>query len=172
MIDQFKGDYRWLSNFWMEPLCLISAFGMLASTVEHAYQAAKCELESERYTILNCESPGAAKRMGRHVQLRADWEYMKKIVMYTLLRRKFATRNLRQKLLETGDTLLVEGNRWGDRYWGAEKVSTAKLKETPRYEVWPPESKLEEHDELWCGSNNLGMLLMDVRNDLKLLRGL
>lgn len=44
---------------------------------------------------------------------------MKLDVMEACVRDKF-TRNadLRRRLLETGDAELVEGNTWGDRFWG------------------------------------------------------
>ncbi len=60
-------------------------------------------------------SPSRVARGG----LRAEWESMKLDVMEACVRDKF-TRNadLRRRLLETGDAELVEGNTWGDRFWG------------------------------------------------------
>ena len=39
--------------------------------------------------------------------------------MYSLVWEKFSTHeHLRNLLLETGDQELIEGNTWGDTYWG------------------------------------------------------
>jgi N-glycosidase YbiA len=61
-------------------------------------------------------------------------------VMRGLLRQKFSSGELYEKLLATGDALLVEGNSWGDRYWGQVQGT---------------------------GENHLGKLLMQVRKELK-----
>ena len=61
--------------------------------------------------------------------------------MLNVVRAKFDQHpDLAQKLLETGDEELVEGNTWGDRYWG---VCGGK------------------------GKNMLGKILMRVREELR-----
>jgi len=61
--------------------------------------------------------------------------------METLLREKFSKDpELRAKLLNTGTSKLVEGNTWGDRFWGVCRGQ---------------------------GENNLGRLLMKVREELR-----
>ena len=87
-----------------------------------------------------CRPPGKAKRLGRKVTLRPDWEQIKTYTMLLLLRIKFSDENLATKLLETGEQKLIEGNSWGDCFWGV------------------------------CdgvGENHLGKLLMQVREELK-----
>lgn len=131
MIDSFSGEYRFLSNFYADP------HGGLS--VEHYYQARKTEDIEEADAILNANTPGEAKRLGRKATLRPDWDDIKDDVMLILLWRKFCHEPLRTRLLETGDQELIEGNTWGDTYWG---VCNGK------------------------GKNMLGKLLMKVRDEL------
>lgn len=94
---------------------------------------------NKRRAIANASTPGLAKKMGRSVSLRPDWEDIKDDVMLEGLYRKFADDELAEWLLDTGDEELIEGNWWGDRYWGV------------------------------CngvGQNKLGKLLMKVREEL------
>lgn len=92
--------------------------------------------------IASAATPGAAKYAGRRVALRADWEIVKTDVMLALIRIKFTTHpNLGAMLLETGEAMLFEGNKWNDRVWGVD----ARTGE---------------------GENRLGRLLMQVRDEL------
>lgn len=113
---EFRGPTRWLSNFDRTP---VRFDGVEYKTAEHAYQAQKTMVEDERRRIRECNTPAEAKRMGRTVTLRPDWEKVKLAVMESVVYHKFAhNTDLRDKLLETGGAELVEGNNWGDRYWG------------------------------------------------------
>src|SRR4051812_3493915 len=114
-IERFSGDYRFLSNFYPAKVDLD---GVSFSSVEHAYQAAKTLDLGERRKVRNCVTAGEAKKMGQNVQLRPNWDGLKLQVMLDLLRQKFAKPPLREELLATGEAELVEGNTWGDRYWG------------------------------------------------------
>lgn len=136
-VTEFQGNYRFLSNFWK---CPIEYEGVLYPTVEHAYQAAKTTIPGERKTIREAVSPGVAKKLGRKVTLRANWEQVKLSTMLDLLRLKFADPYLRAKLLNTLTAELIEGNYWGDRYWG---VCDGR------------------------GENHLGRLLMQVRDEVR-----
>ena len=115
MIDAFQEEYRFLSNFYKSPLVFE---GETYPTVEHAFQAAKTDDAEERATIRANANPVIAKRKGRKVTLRADWEEVKRDVMRTILRIKFADAELAAKLTATGTEELIEGNFWHDRYWG------------------------------------------------------
>lgn len=137
IIHEFQGFYRWLSNFWKVP---VEMDGMIYPSVEHAYQAAKTFDQSARLSIQALYKPGDAKRAGRRVTLRTDWEKVKLDVMLALLRNKFLDKNLREKLLATGDSMLIEGNTWGDTFWGMCGDS---------------------------GENHLGRLLMQVRDEIR-----
>ena len=148
MIDCFDGHWAFLSNFyWIE----IEFEGITYPTNEHFFQAMKTLDVNERRAIANCRTPGQAKRMGRRVALRPDWEDIKESVMLEGLCLKFADEQLADWLLETGDEELVEGTTWHDNEWG--NCSCPKC----------------AHIE---GKNKLGRLLMQVRDMIKEERGL
>lgn len=137
MINSFSGEHRWLSNFW--PAEVIYA-GERYPTVEHAYVAAKTLNPIQRVSVLECETPGEAKRLGRSFDLRPCWDDIKKDIMRNLLIQKFMNNTeFADKLLATGDQPIIEGNVWGDTYWGVCEGE---------------------------GSNILGKLIMEIRQML------
>lgn len=144
-ISQFSGEYRFLSNFYPSPIPLGSdglAVDAIAPTVEHAFQASKTLVEDEMAWVLAAGSPGEAKRRGRRVTLRPQWDRDRVAVMRDLLRVKFAPGSeLAERLKATLPRTLVEGNSWGDRFWGVDGGR---------------------------GENQLGLLLMEIRADLVL----
>lgn len=115
-IDTFSGDYGFLSNFYP---CEIVFEGRLYKSVEHAYQAAKTLDEQERKGIRGARYAFEAKRLGKTVTLRPDWEDVKLSIMEDLIEQKFANDlRLSIKLDQTYPAELIEGNWWGDTYWG------------------------------------------------------
>lgn len=109
---QFRGKYAFLSNFYEAP---ITVEGLRFRCVEAAFQAAKCPSRAKEFENLNGSE---AKRLGRRVALRPDWEESKLEVMYQLLAAKFAQHpELAEKLKATSEPI-VEDNTWGDTYWG------------------------------------------------------
>jgi ribA/ribD-fused uncharacterized protein len=139
-IESFAGPYRFLSNFYILDHPVVCSHRLNYSTVESAFQASKCLDYRSRCEMVKLP-PAKAKVAGRRLPLREDWEEIKRAVMADLLLQKFINNSdLRMLLLKTGDADLVEGNHWGDTYWG---VCNGK------------------------GENHLGRLLMAVR---KLLR--
>lgn len=114
-INSFKDEYGFLSSFYP---CMIQYEGQWYPSVEHAYQAAKTLVESEQRKIANAATPGQAKRLGQKVTLRDDWEEIKIDIMRHLVHVKFADQDLAKQLDATGDAQLVEGNYWGDTFWG------------------------------------------------------
>lgn len=142
-ITQFRGPNRFLSNFWAAK---VELDGVVYPSVEHAYQAAKTldNGPNGRLWIRSMDTAGKAKRAGKRLTLRPDWDSVKLVLMKDLLRQKFSNNALAALLLATGSEELIEGNDWGDRYWGAE---------------W----RFGE----WVGENHLGKLLMKVREELK-----
>jgi hypothetical protein len=135
-IDKFDGDFGFLSNFWPSKVTLD---GVEFDNVEAAFQAAKTHDLTEREKIRSASTPGKAKKLGRKVSLREDWNDIRISVMRDLLQQKFNNKELRKLLIDTGSAALVEGNTWNDKFWG----------------VCDGE-----------GENNLGKLLMDIRNAL------
>lgn len=113
-IAEFQGEYRWLSNFWPTQVRLE---GVFYPSVEHAYQAAKTH-PSQRAVFRTCTA-GQAKRLGRAVQMRPDWEQLKVPTMRSLIEDKFSPGSeLGTRLVATGRRTLIEGNHWGDVFWG------------------------------------------------------
>lgn len=115
LIDEFRGDYSFLSNLY---LAAVVFEGERYPSAEHAYQAAKSTKLEDRRSIQRLSSPSQAKHQGRRLKLRPDWHDVKIDVMRTILRSKFQSAPLRRMLLETGDAKLIEGNSHGDRFWG------------------------------------------------------
>jgi len=142
MISSFRGEHAFLSNMYASP---IICEGETYLTVENAFQAAKTLDLSERKELFSSSSPYSAKQQGRKVQLRRDWEQVKLPIMKQLIFRKFHSNpSLIEKLLTTKDATLIEGNTWGDTFWG---MDTRK-----------------------GGENHLGIILMDVRDMLESCR--
>ena len=116
VIDSFSGENYFLSNFYPSPLTL---WGIDFPTGEHAFQAGKSEYRKEMLKIAQAPTPGAAKGMGRRVTLQPYWnECARYEVMKQVLRAKFSDPYLMERLMSTGDAILIEGNTWGDRTWG------------------------------------------------------
>lgn len=136
-IDSFQGEYRWLSNFWP---CHVYLDEHCYTSVEAAYVAAKTLNPVLRQRVREMTDVRAVKRFGRVILLRSDWEQIKLPVMLYLLRQKFTVDSeLGNKLIATGSLELIEGNAWGDTFWGTCRG---------------------------MGQNNLGKLLMKVRNEI------
>lgn len=136
MIASFSGPHRFLSNFWP---CLVALDDEVYASVEHAYVAAKVTDPIVRALVRECATAGQVKRLGRKLPLRSDWEAVKLSVMEDLVRQKFTDSQLREWLLATGEQELIEGNTWGDTFWGVCKG---------------------------VGQNHLGRILMKVRAEL------
>ena len=143
MINQFDDKYFFLSNFSKSKLVYD---GISYPTVEHAFQAMKTMDIEERKEIASLPTPGAAKRAGRRVVLRGDWEDVKDGIMYKILKEKVKDPVLKQKLLDTDNEYLEEGTTWHDNYWG--NCYCAKCKHIQ-------------------GKNVLGKTLMKIRDELK-----
>ncbi len=106
------------SNFYHAPMMIGNEWW---GTVEHFYQAMKTTDSGLRDEIRLLPSPGAAKRAGRSLLIRDDWEQIKLTVMRLALSRKFALGNeCGLWLLASAPAMLVEGNTWGDRFWGVD----------------------------------------------------
>lgn len=116
MIDSFRGTYAFLSNF--HP-ATVEFEGLVYPSVEHAFQAAKSLDPAQRRMVQAARTAKDAKRMGRALTLRSDWEDVKVGVMCTCVASKFSLDpTLAQALIRTAPHSLVEGNTWGDTFWG------------------------------------------------------
>lgn len=124
-ITKFIGKHRFLSNFYSSkitcsyPPVIGGGDEYVFETVEHAYQSAKAADQGAARAIRETSTPGDAKRMGRRIRVREEWDGIKLEVMEYFLKLKFAPESeLARMLLATGDAYLAEGNEWGDTYWG------------------------------------------------------
>ena len=145
MIKDFTEKYFFLSNFYN---CYLTYEGIIYCSTEAAFQAAKTLDINERKRIAKL-GPSDAKKVGRKVVLRSDWEDVKDKVMYDVCLAKFTQNDslrLRERLLATGDEELIEGKTWHDNCWG--NCSCDKCKNT-------------------IGENRLGKILMKIREELK-----
>ena len=147
IISNFVGKYYFLSNFSKSPF---EYEGHTYPTVEHAYQERKTLCPFRREMIRNAKTAFECARLGRSKDtvLREGWlEGMKGDVMRQLVHAKFLQNpKLAQKLLDTGDALLIEGNYWHDNYFGVCTCQDCHENEQPQ--------------------NILGKILMDVRKSL------
>lgn len=135
-ITSFSGKYRFLSNFYPSP---IQIGEVIFSTAEHYYQAMKCESTDDFNRIAFCATPGQAKKLGQTVKLKKNWNDMRVDVMRCVLHEKFTQNpDLYQLLQSTKGYELIEGNTWGDKFFGQCPVGT--------------------------GLNHLGVLLMELRD--------
>lgn len=141
VIAGFFGPFRFLSNFYIlrNGVCFEE---MYFPSVEHAYQAAKWpkELRDQFVDV----TAGKSKKLGKlapNFNARR-WNKIKYSVMEELIRQKFLNDSkLKEMLLMTVGCYLEERNSWGDKDWGTDVNGE--------------------------GENNLGKILMRVRDILK-----
>lgn len=148
MINEFLKGYFFLSNFYPHhaPIADIDYPDIEYPTVEHAFQASKTANRSDRMRFAELGTPSEAKFVGRHLELRSDWEDVKRDMMYFYVKEKFEDPKMKERLLATGDEYLEEGNDWHDNIWGNCHCKRCADKE---------------------GLNWLGEILMEVREELK-----
>ena len=84
-ISSFRGDFSFLSNFYNVP---IEYGGIKYQNNEAAFQAQKCADTKDKERFSNI-SGAEAKRLGRRVSLREDWEKVKVSVMTDIVHEKF-----------------------------------------------------------------------------------
>ena len=128
---------NWFSNFAESPFELND---IRWRSVENYYQAMKTLDVSIRQRIAYM-TPAQAKKAGRNLLIRPDWENIKYDVMITALRAKFSNEDWTKKLLATENEVLIEWNNWNDKIWGV------SIKDN-------------------LGENKLGKALMKIREEL------
>ena len=140
IIDNFRGEYSFLSNFYGTSVIYNNH---TYKSSEHAFAACKATNEKDRAYISDANTPTEAKHRGREITCRPDWDEVKITEMGMILYCKFSQNKwLQDKLCATDDAILIEGNWWKDYFWGMVKDAQGA----------------------WCGENYLGRLLMAVRN--------
>ena len=152
IIPEFKGEYAFLSNFYRKPIKFSTRGGPKSfPTAEHAFQASKYKAmggdlsDHEDYVtkVMKATTPTTARTIGKSAPglIIDTWDQMKIPVMREILMEKFAGNEMRDLLLATESAMLVEGNTWGDQFWG----------------------RCDKK-----GYNMLGVLLMEVRGYLRI----
>ena len=135
-INQFTGDYEFLSNFYNAPIFFN---GLSFQNAEAAFEAQRTDDINARKRFCRL-SGNKAKALGRRVEERDNWNYEKEDIMRKIVHEKFKThKELAQKLIATGDEELINVNTWRDSYWGISNGS---------------------------GKNKLGRILMEIRDEL------
>ena len=131
-----------MSNFELYPVIYQ---GIEYPSSEHAYQAQKLKDIEDKKAILPLTS-GQAKKFHLNFpkeKLVENWESIKLDVMRDVLIDKFTRHEeLKQKLIDTGDKYIEETNAWKDQFYGV-------------------------YYKTGEGQNNLGKLLMLLRDKLK-----
>jgi ribA/ribD-fused uncharacterized protein len=135
-----------LGNFASSPItlaCPHTGDPLSYPTVEHYFQASKARTLDEHLLVASQPSAKLAKRAGRRIALRPDWETVKTDVMLTALRAKFSQPFFAAALLTTEDGVIAE-NSPTDFEWGVRDATGG-----------------------FAGQNRLGRLLMQVRAELR-----
>lgn len=152
-ITNFRGKYGFLSNFYVGVGGDVTIKRIRYASSEHAFQAGKFVKRSHRRAVANCATPGDSKRYARALAVdlggnRAGWKTADVSIFWMLkvLRIKFSHPLMCEKLLATGDAELIEGNIWGDDFWGKVRLNGTGP---------------------WVGENWLGKILMHIRKELQ-----
>ena len=143
MVESFRGEYRYLSNFQAVKIIFE---GIEYPSIEHAYMSAKSDsMEWKSKCADKNITAGKIKRLSHTISLKADWDDIKLDVMTEVIDQKFNQEPFNTLLLDTGDKYIQEGNRHNDTFWGF-CLETNK------------------------GENNLGKLIMEKRNMIKIVQ--
>ena len=146
VIKEFRGDYSFLSNFYRADF---SWRHITFPTAEHAFVYIKsmyCYSSIPSKEILGNyldAPPTEIKGHGRKLPINvAEWDKHKVGHMREIIHAKFSdVDGLAGKLINTGAAMLVEGNTWGDNFWG----------------------RCYDEDGRMVGLNILGVILMEER---------
>lgn len=138
----FFGPFRFLSNFHVVQ---IPYNGLVYPSTEAAYMSGKTHNLLTKKALANTKTtPSEARKIGRMLELREDWDDIRLQVMEEVNTIKYTqdtpeSKLLREMLLVTKPFVLVEANWWNDTFWGECKG---------------------------VGENNLGKILMKIRESL------
>lgn len=158
MIEKFRKEYFFLSNMKSLDNWIETDQGFLVPTAEHAYQAAKFQDRTIHQHIAwargnqddtRMHADGVASKELAYnlaesgVKIRSDWEVAKLGIMRVVIQQKFKkNQDLARMLVATAPEEIVEGNDWGDRFWGVDPIGSKN------------------------GDNHLGRILMQTRDEL------
>ena len=134
-------ERNWFSNFLPFGKA-VEIEKIVYRTPEALYQAFKTLDVNERRMIAGAKTPGKAKRLGRKIKIREDWDEKKEETMEKVQRlRLMNDKSFAKKLFESKGEI-VEWNTWHDCFWGRCTCPRCKGK----------------------GLNKLGTILMKLRD--------
>ena len=144
-ITSFRGEYLFLSNYDQHEPFVWRNVEFTSGEQAFAYgKSLLAPVKTKEWgdKVLMAATPGEAKKVGRSVPLNPDhWDTIKVQCMREITNAKFAdVPEYAGRLMNTGARMLVEGNTWGDKFWG----------------------RCKEGDK-WVGLNTLGVILMEQR---------
>lgn len=145
-ITSFRGEYAFLSNYFTAPFVwrnIEFQSGEQAFAYAKTFFADSVNARDFGKDILAVRTPGEAKKLGRYCTINVEeWDKHKVSYMRDIVHAKFSYPgiSLVGPLINTGATMLIEGNDWGDKFWG-------RVKENGK----------------WEGHNVLGVILMEER---------
>ena len=135
-----SGKYGFLSCLYKKSLIFE---GILFPSGEHAYQYGKFRDEDTRNWAMESPKPHLLSILAHGLfawDIVSNWSRIKVNRMYNVLKVKFSDSELKNKLLDTRDSILIENSK-NDAFWGIGKTGK--------------------------GKNMLGKLLMKVREEIK-----
>lgn len=139
VISSFKGDYDFLNNRFG---CSFIWEGIKYNNAETAFHASKLSDEAER-KLFSRQSAEKSAMKGGQITPSAEWEERKFKTMMSIQIAKFSQNpSLMKRLLATGNCIIINGNNKHETYWGVDLYS-------------------------WKGKNNLGNILMTIRDKEK-----
>lgn len=107
----FRGKFWFLSNMYSHN---ITYKGHTYACAESAFQAQKDATQAFQFEKLD---GFAAKKLGKRVNLRPDWDQVKLQIMKEILKVKFSDHDLMNQLKAVTEPI-VEENTWRNTYWG------------------------------------------------------
>ena len=139
VISSFKGEYDFLNN---RHKCSFVWQGIRYNNAESAFQASKHTDEADRKVISRMSTDKAVMKSWDCIPS-PEWEECKLDIMESILFAKFDQNpNLKKRLTETNDCILINDNNKHETYWGVDLYS-------------------------WNGENHLGKILMTIRDKEK-----
>lgn len=149
VVPEFRGQYYFLSNYDQHAPFLWRNVEFTSGEKAFAYGKTffaldKADGEWHAENILLCSTPGEAKKYGRSVKIDVEqWDAQKISYMREITAQKYRqVPEYAGKLINTGAMMLVEGNNWGDKFWGR---------------------CLDKDSGKMVGLNTLGVILMEER---------
>ena len=143
IINGFSGEYRFLSLSYPLDKPVVEKVGRAKfryPTIRKAYHAHRTNDLTLKARIIGLPSSVDVSALIDVDKEREDWHLIRERVLYRLMKQKFSNPGLKQRLLATGDAVLIHVDK-EDLYWGKNYAGK--------------------------GENRLGVLLMQLRDEYR-----